>query len=258
MKKDSLLLMIVILIAGSLSAQNVGIGIINPNYPLDVQGFTFPGFFVINGKSLGNGAGIYSKIDNAGFAPLSLESAIRGEAVMNNAVTGISLSGNGLTGYAETGKGVYASSIAGRAVDAISSGTGTAGYFYSSAGFGLIVEKGNVGIGIANPYLPLEVKGSMAIYPDGLNAPFIRFRAPAADDSASMIFANNSYFAIESEAWATKPATGLWVNRIDDDLEPFNDNLTDLGTPVYRFKNIYAGNATIQTSDGRMKKTSQR
>gem|GEM_PF-5530573 len=234
--------------------QNVGIGTLAPIYPLDVRGFTFPGSYVIKAESMGNGSGICAIVDNANFAFLSLESAIRGEAVTSSGVTGITLSGNGLTGYAETGKGLYASSIAGRAVDASCSGTGTAGYFYSSAGLGLIVEKGRVGIGVLNPYQPLEVKGAMAIAADGLNAPFIRFRAPAAGDSACMIFGNNTYFAIESEAVGTKPTTGLWVNRNDNDLEPYDDNLTDLGTSLYRFRNIYAANGTIQTSDARMKK----
>jgi len=247
-------LLATLLVSVNLSAQNVGIGTFTPNYPLEVRGFTFPGYFVIKAESQGSGSGIYANIESAGFAPVPLESAIRGEAVFSSGITGISLSGNGLAGYAETGKGVYASSIAGRAVDAICSGTGTAGYFYSAAGLGLVVEKGNVGIGVENPYMPLEVKGSMALVAAGMNAPFIRFRGPVAEDSASMIFANSTYLAIESEALGTKPVTGLWVNRVDNDLEPYDDNFTDLGTPIYRFKNIYAANATIQTSDGRMKK----
>lgn len=40
------------------------------------------------------------------------------------------------------------------------SNSGTAGYFYSHLGIGLIVLKGNVGIGTENPDLPLTIKGS--------------------------------------------------------------------------------------------------
>jgi len=239
----------------NLSAQeNVGIGTPTPDYPLDVRGLTFPGSYVIRAESIGNGSGIGATIDDANFGFLSLESAIRGVAVANAGVTGISSSGNGLAGYAETGKGIFASSIAGRAVDATCSGTGTAGYFYSSEGLGLVVEKGNVGIGVLNPYLPLEVRGAMAIVSDASGFANIRFRSPDAGDSACIIFGNRDYFAFESEAVGAKPTLGLWVNRNDNDVEPFDDNLTDFGTPVYRFRNIYAGNGTIQTSDARMKK----
>ena len=37
--------------------------------------------------------------------------------------------------------------------------TGTAGYFSSSSGLGLIVEHGHVGIGTSNPIYLLDVKG---------------------------------------------------------------------------------------------------
>lgn len=255
MKNKLLLAIIVLLCFNKISAQqNVGINVITPAYPLDIRGFTFPGSFVIHAESQGNGSGIYARIDNAAFASLPLESALRGEAVFNNGVSGVTLSGNAIAGWAETGKGVYASSLGGRALDAISASDGTAGYFYSAAGLGLIVEKGNVGLGVTNPYHQLEMQGTLAIASTSSRYGMIRFRTPDAGDSASYITANQTYFSIACEPFGFKPQTGLWINRTNNNLEPFDDNLTDIGTASYHFKDIYAMNGVIQTSDLRMKK----
>jgi hypothetical protein len=110
-----------------------------------------------------------------------------------------------------------------------------------------------VGIGIDTPHHMLEVNGEILVYPSLLASPSIRFK-PFEDDSSSLVWSSSDYLVLQSEIWGTNPITGLWVNKIDDDLEPYDDNLTDLGTALYRFKNIYAGNGTIQTSDARMKK----
>jgi hypothetical protein len=93
---------------------------------------------IIRGMNSGNGWGLDGQGTGVG-------AAVRGRHVAG-----------GNWGYLATaGYGVYGSSS-----------SGTAGYFNSSSGYGLIVESGNVGVGTTSPNVELEVNGEILISND--------------------------------------------------------------------------------------------
>ena len=119
---------------------------------------------------------------------------------------------------------------------------------------------GNVGIGTADPQQTLDVAGNVVIG-DGVDGPAINWRAQSdvgVDTSGTQYF-NREYGVF---TWARGPidnsnpesAVGIWLARSANDVEPYADGLTNLGNPGYRWKDVYATNSVIQTSDERMKK----
>ncbi len=100
---------------------NVGIGTTNPDAKLDVVSSS-AGDAVVVGHNTGIGYGVGGRCDN----------------------------GHGVRGLSETGYGVVGTSV-----------SGVGGYFSSDSGPGLVVEKGNVGIGTTNPSpIGLHIAGS--------------------------------------------------------------------------------------------------
>ncbi len=77
------------------------------------------------------------------------------------------------------------------------------------------------------------------------------YRVGASDSTNLYTYYDNTYWAAFSYG---TPTVGLYMNRTDDDIEPYGNGITLMGTAAYRWEAVYAANGTIQTSDARLKK----
>jgi hypothetical protein len=137
--------------------------------------------------------------------------------------------------------------------------TGTGGpiSFYTTTGntpVMTLIQNGSVGIGVSNPQANLEVSGTILI-----------------DSSATLglptLLLNNPNTA-EVELYAGASGGDLFVNGFNTivgitlsgpnaAVEPFAPSVTNLGSAVSHWQNVYALDGTIQTSDERKKKNIQ-
>ena len=105
---------------------------------------------------IGTGAPI-AKVDvrdaSGGIGMIVVET---GSSSAGTAIHGDCNAGHGVWASSDMGRALYATANSGTAVDA-STNSGTAGHFYSTSGYGLIVERGNVGIGIGAPTAKLDI-----------------------------------------------------------------------------------------------------
>jgi len=171
---------------GLLVEGNVGIGTTNPgSFKLNVQG---GGLTAIYGGST-NSYGIWG-----GSSGVSVAGVI-GEA--------LSSSSWGVYGYDGYG---------GVAVRGVANSAGTAGYFYSVTGYGLIVGKGNVGIGTTSPGEKLEVVGNIIS-----KGTFWTARTAAeANQWYSVTYGNGLFVAVSLNGTyrvMTSPDGITWTNR---------------------------------------------
>lgn len=84
---------------------------------------------------------------------------------------------------------------------------------------------------------------------DGTNNTAVTLTGPSSAADSADIFLSGTYFS----NYFHSTGTGIFINNTDNVIEPWDDNMTDIGTSIYRWANIYAGNGVIQTSDKRMK-----
>lgn len=111
-----------------------------------------------------------------------------------------------------------------------------------------------IGIGTATPNNLLDIRLNTVSIGDNLGTgnPAIYWKTGLATDSV-ITFANQAYAATYFNNNGLN-FIGLWISKLDNDIEPYDDNATDMGNPLYRWANVYAANGLIQTSDARMKK----
>jgi hypothetical protein len=119
-----------------------------------------------------NGGGAGGNVTVNVNVPLSLSGTSSSPIIYgNNSGNGFGLHGGGtgvgagVRGYHTNGNWGYLGS-ASYGVHG-TTGSGTAGYFDSSSGYGLLVNRGNVGIGTLTPAAKLEVNGGLHTTPDG-------------------------------------------------------------------------------------------
>lgn len=114
-----------------------------------------------------------------------------------------------------------------------------------------------IGIGTATPSNLLDIRLNTVSIGDnlGVGNPAIYWKTGLATDSV-ITFANQAYAATYFNNNGLN-FIGLWISELDNDIEPYDDNATDMGNPLYRWANVYAANGLIQTSDLRMKKDIQ-
>ncbi len=114
--------------------------------------------------------------------------ADNGNSVFGRAygVFGIGVRGLATNSY---GRGVYGrtSNNTGYGVFGYAENTGTAGYFTSTSGYGLIVESGNVGIGTTSPTEALTVAGTIESTSGGIKFPDGTTQTSAAGTYAGMV-----------------------------------------------------------------------
>lgn len=125
------------------SEEKLGIGKIDPEYPLDVVSTGV----AIHGRSSGSGsvAGVEGWSDNNGVG-------VSGYSPNGTGVAGTSVSDNGMAGHSDAGQGVYGSTI-----------SGFSGYFVGPKSY----FEGKVGIGIDDPAYALTVDGDISIASGG-------------------------------------------------------------------------------------------
>ena len=94
---------------------------------------------------------------NPGDGRLTVDGLIEGYKGVEG-LSDINVANTGVSGTTSTGKGVRG----------WSTGTGIGGFFHSQSGYGLIVDKGNVGIGTTSPGALLDIGGGKGrLYPSG-------------------------------------------------------------------------------------------
>jgi hypothetical protein len=110
-----------------------------------------------------------------------------------------------------------------------------------------------IGIATNTPRQQFDVRVNNIVIGDNLGTanPAITWKTGLATDSV-ITFANQGFAATYFNNDGAN-FIGHWINKADNDIEPWDDNLTELGTPIYRWGNIYSGNGVIQTSDARLK-----
>lgn len=87
---------------------------------------------------------------------------------------------------------------------------------------------------------------------DGTN-----YRVGAGFQSVATAAAATGAITANLTVWTNNGSTGptrRWDWDANGDFHPFTDNVTNLGTGAYRMKEIFSGNAVINTSDARLKR----
>ena len=131
------------------------------------------GYYGMSVANNGSGDGIraYSSATSYDFGAVYAINDSTGSGIYSR-----STGGNGVYGLSTSGTGVYGESS-----------SGTAAHFRSDTGHGLVVERGNVGIGTTNPARKLHLVGSgprvLVETTDGFN-PEVNFRSSGTSDWA--------------------------------------------------------------------------
>lgn len=204
----------------------------------------------------GPGAGATGPTGPSGSAGASGTPGINGTAGITGASgpSGI----NGVTGPSGTNGVTGATGSTGAA-----NISGTANYLVkftaaTTGGNSRIFDNGTkIGIGTAAPLNQLDIRVNTVSIGDnlGLGNPAIYWKTGLATDSV-ITFANQAYAATYFNNNGIN-FIGTWISKLDNDIEPYDDAITDMGNPIYRWASVYAANGVIQTSDARMKKDIQ-
>lgn len=124
----------------------------------------------------------------------------------------------------------------------------------TTGGNSMLFDNGTrIGLGTTTPRNQVDIRLNTLSIGDNLGTgnPAIYWKTGLTTDSV-ISFANQAYAATYFNNDGVN-FIGQWISKTDNDIEPWNDNSTDMGNPIYRWANIYAGNGVIQTSDARMK-----
>ncbi len=118
-------------------------------FPIDYTGSPINDIIEISNTNTGNGSALHAHTYSTGTG-----AAISGEA---EAATG----GIGVYGYnGGTGRAIFGYTNNGIGISGYSASGGIGGLFSSVAGYALITENGNVGIGTNTPVAKMDIKGS--------------------------------------------------------------------------------------------------
>lgn len=115
----------------------------------------------------------------------------------------------------------------------------------------LIDDGTRIGVGTLTPVRNIDLRSNSVSIGNGTASQVMYWNIGSATDTV-LTFVNQAYAATYFQSGLN--AVGHWISLNDNTIEPFDDNVTSLGNPIYRWQNVYAGNGVIQTSDARLKK----
>jgi hypothetical protein len=110
----------------------------------------------------------------------------------------------------------------------------------------------NIGIGTITPNHPIDLRSNNVSIGNGTGSQVLYWKTGLTTDSV-LTFVNQAYAATYFNNDGIN-FIGHWISKTGNDIEPYDDNVTDLGSTTYRWKRVFAGTGVIQTSDVRMKK----
>ncbi|MFN8286875.1 MAG: tail fiber domain-containing protein [Chitinophagales bacterium] len=227
----------------------------SPNYQM----------YVVSTTGIGNA--VRATLGTAPSTSVATSGSLYGESQNGIGVIGVSQNQNGIYGLSAGNLGgvVGANTATGNGVWAVNTGSGLGLKVEANSGIGaqitstsgpavLYVGPGKATFGSSTGYGALtnfDVRQNSISIGNGSGTVSQYFRVGASDSTSLYNYADVTYWAAFSSG---TPTVGLYMNRTGDDIEPFGNGLTLLGTSAYRWEAVYAANGTIQTSDARLKK----
>ncbi len=227
----------------------------SPNYQM----------YVVSTTGIGNA--VRATLGTAPGTTIATSGSLYGESQNGIGVIGVSQNQNGIYGLSAGNLGgvVGVNTATGNGVWAVNTGSGLGLKVEASSGIGaqitttsgpavLYVGAGKATFGSSTGYgaaTNFDVRQNAISIGNGSGSVIQYLRVGASDSTNLYNYADNTYWAAYSTG---TPTVGLYMNRTGDDIEPYGNGLTLLGTAAYRWEAVYAANGTIQTSDARLKK----